>query len=1305
MALALGVNAQTVVNPSFEDGTTGWNVSGMKTQTNNSFTIKAGNTYMEKWTSRGNTVGDAHVYQQVRNLPLGVYTLTVAAQNIQEDTPNATQSGAWIYAGDSIATVDVRKHYTLRFLCSSGSVEVGFKAVSPTGNWISVDNFRLVEVDAVRDELGVFLTMAKSLRCDDMYEADRTAYLDILHQAQGIYDAGSETGVAEVTRTLLKAMEQADAAIYQYKRDHASAESPLDVTRLVTNPSFEYGWDGWSGWNIQLQTNTSFTLKHGSTYVEKWTGRGGTIGNSGIQQMIKNMEPGTYILKAAAQNIQEDTPTQKLTGAWLVGNQSRTPVYGRAEYEVKFTHIDTEMKIAFICEDAKGNWVATDNFRLYYIGSDLSVMAQEVADRVANAKALLEQKMNCDSREALEIAISAAESFFVTAGEEVTATRPISELPTVADALTQASDRAKKSVSAYAALEKAIAEAEKNYGLGTGLKADEYRAAIDTAISVWNDDASQNSALSAQLQALSDAAFLYKINNATGAVPKVVTDPRTVHGCKEVFGRMTVSGVSSSKIKEQGFVYSATNPEPTVLDQRANDYLEHNGRIYRMSMSPGTLYYIRAYCMTNTYAVGYGDVIRVSTLPQGHVTWSYDYGSDEEAQNNRIENALKDATGWWSNYTSITGFNIDGHWSPGTPTADCGYGGYMRIGTNMGQRCGTVMHEMNHGVGTGTTDIWGGDSDSPLRVSRNGDWAGDHANGNIQFWENDDNVVICGAYDAYHWGIHHPGQAYEDGGGGTALWMNKYAINGAHLEPGAWAGPSNWNDEQILYIGNSIITQGFMEDGMVPVNYWSGGVCLPTYTFAHLDDAKYYLTNEDSKRGRLKSYLVEQASGTLRWVTSDLVENPDLDADGDGMNDRAAWYVSFDAQNQVYQFRNAVTGHYISDTGTTMKAISKEKLTKNENFTLMRRRKANAGDDPYRGYWITNYTTRYSLQANASGSIGRASQNLWDTSTTQRWLILTTEEAQEMSINTDTKQAALLAELVKNLREVEKVPYIEYNASADSHTPFVEALEAAEALLANSKADVDELSAMYTATRTAGINYLSAVAAEDKPFDLTFFMTNPSVTTDTKGWSESGTINHNCCEFYVKTFDFNQTLTEMPRGRFVATVQGFQRPGSYSNAYADFLSGGTTNANFYLGSHSTKLAHIGVDAQQKRLGGGEAAVGSPTVYIPDNMEAADIYFGKGLYENSIEHNQISKNKDLKLGIKCSSVSDQYWTIFRNFHLYFYGRILPTDIEEVEVAENDIPIAYYSLSGVRIARPDRGAYIIKYKDGRTLKVMR
>jgi len=149
MFLGLCVYAQTDVsnlyikNPDFEiNYLTYWNVSGMQMQNNPSF-AKHGGVYVEKWVSKGSKVGSASITQELKNLPQGQYTLKVVAQNIQQDSPTAAQTGAVIFAGDNTTTVTTAGEYSVDFTHKHGNITIGFRLTNASGNYCCCDNFRL----------------------------------------------------------------------------------------------------------------------------------------------------------------------------------------------------------------------------------------------------------------------------------------------------------------------------------------------------------------------------------------------------------------------------------------------------------------------------------------------------------------------------------------------------------------------------------------------------------------------------------------------------------------------------------------------------------------------------------------------------------------------------------------------------------------------------------------------------------------------------------------------------------------------------------------------------------------------------------------------------------------------------------------------------------------------------------------------------------------------------------------------------------------------------------------------------------
>lgn len=162
---ATAVKAQTsdgadmtlaIVNPSFEDGFTGWTQSNLQTQDNNSFE-KTGNTYAEKW--HANLALD--VNQTVTGLPKGKYRVTAHAQVV--DAANET---GLIYAGDesvSIISLAPAADYSVEVSVFDGSLTFGASCQLTNSSWFCVDNFRLVRVGEADEEPEVINVTAVTL--------------------------------------------------------------------------------------------------------------------------------------------------------------------------------------------------------------------------------------------------------------------------------------------------------------------------------------------------------------------------------------------------------------------------------------------------------------------------------------------------------------------------------------------------------------------------------------------------------------------------------------------------------------------------------------------------------------------------------------------------------------------------------------------------------------------------------------------------------------------------------------------------------------------------------------------------------------------------------------------------------------------------------------------------------------------------------------------------------------------------------------------------------------------------------------
>jgi len=420
-----------------------------------------------------------------------------------------------------------------------------------------------------------------------------------------------------------------------------------------------------------------------------------------------------------------------------------------------------------------------------------------------------------------------------------------------------------------------------------------------------------------------------------------------VQGATEIFGRGSFTGGTA---REKGFCYSE-DPYPTIYDARTTVTYSNNGDIYAMQgLKPATVYYVRAYAISNGYQLSYGDIVKIPTRPLGDVTYDYDYAGDA-ATNKRIVDACEEAVWMWNNITGIKGFHLSAHYVPGagagSGTADCSYGGYMRISQSTSyQRTGTVLHEGSHGQGIINYTDWV----NPI-YRTNGDrgyWLGPRVDRVIHFLENNVNARLNG--DNIH------------------MWP--YGINGANEDTGS----------PILYRANALVVGALAEDAIQTPNM---DFQKPAYSFVQNDETKYYIKSEAENRGLATSYLRQKATTGVRFEA--------MTADEAFANDSVAWYVTFDPATCYYTFTNVATGaKLVMNSGSA--TVSKSST--NTKFHLLGSRNTTKLDDfTFEGtsYWIVSSASHNAMNATVTGA-SSTNFNHADEAITQRWLILTSDE-------------------------------------------------------------------------------------------------------------------------------------------------------------------------------------------------------------------------------------------------------------------------------------------------------------------------
>lgn len=735
----------------------------------------------------------------------------------------------------------------------------------------------------------------------------------------------------------------------------------------------------------------------------------------------------------------------------------------------------------------------------------------------------------------------------------------------------------------------------------------------------------------------------------------VTTDSRFAAGATMAFGRMKISGFNNSDILKQGFCYGTTN-NPTVKDGISSSTIGSSGLIYVMSdLTPSTLYYIRGYVMLKDSSVFYGNPVKIYTIPKGTIAWNYDDKGSSDA-NNRIRTAVETAVNDWNNLASIRGLTLSVHYGANTQTADCSYGGWMRVGPNSSyQSTGTIMHEALHAVGVGTQDVWWN-----TNMRSNGDrgyWLGIRANRLLNFWDNKTSERLNG--DTQH------------------LWP--YGCNGAQED----------THSNQLYYAMGLMAEALGEDGLPLVG---GTYGTPAYTFEFEDSARYYIKSEDAGHGLYSAYLVDNGSGYLRWKTMTAEEAA---AEGSG----AAWKVSFTPSDQYYQFKNISTGKYLSYNTTGVNGFRMAETSapsQNENIHLLPYHLQIAlneeGDSAVIGYYFVHPEPTASpvvLAAANNALTTTATYSLSDASTLQRWIILKEDEAKALEKEGLTVSRAELDSVIAQVRRLEVTPHVENVAGADAGIDSK--IESIEENAAASNVTTDNLKAYCDDLRNAALDFLGKVSVSDieKPFDLTSLILNPDFTADASGWDAatgSPAVNYQEVEFYEENYTLAQTIRNLPAGTYKVSVQGFQRPGSYTDVYNEYTAGtNNVNAQLFAGSKSVNIHNIMDERQKVSLNSTDKKMADGT-WIPNQMEGVRQYFNKGLYDNSVITSVATKGGALRIGVRSSSYNNAYWSIFDNFRLYYYGNVSVdelTGIKSLKVLSKDSPLRVYNLAGQQI----------------------
>ena len=195
---------------------------------------------------------------------------------------------------------------------------------------------------------------------------------------------------------------------------------------------------------------------------------------------------------------------------------------------------------------------------------------------------------------------------------------------------------------------------------------------------------------------------------------------------------------------------------------------------------------------------------------------------------------------------------------------------------------------------------------------------------------------------------------------------------------------------------------------------------------------------------------------------------------------------------------------------------------------------------------------------------------------------------------------------------------------------------------------------------------LIASASVDNPVDVSYLIGSPSmnsqdnrnndwtrsVSTGNYGWVDN-TENHGYESWNADSFNFYQTLQNLPAGLYKVSVSGFWREGSGDNQANIVNNGGTLNHNAYLyaGDQKVMLENI---ASCPDFVPGIATQASVAGKFPNWPAEVFEYFETGAFKNTVEAT-VGADGKLTIGVAIDQkLTYGDWVVIDNFRLTYLG---------------------------------------------------
>lgn len=227
--------------------------------------------------------------------------------------------------------------------------------------------------------------------------------------------------ITSTAATLQAALNTLPSKLLAYALENGTEENPMDLSFLIKN-RYCAGTTNWNAsgaswatnnWNFQATDNACVW----GVYLERWVASANALSDTELSQNLSGLPVGGYILQVDAVAARQDGNGTTITGTQVfaeayesTSTDISTPDERPLTWKTTFVTIDGNAKVGFKQASTNANWVAFDNFKLYFVGVTLDVLKISLNEALTKANAIDKSGLNTGLTTILEDAISEGEA-------------------------------------------------------------------------------------------------------------------------------------------------------------------------------------------------------------------------------------------------------------------------------------------------------------------------------------------------------------------------------------------------------------------------------------------------------------------------------------------------------------------------------------------------------------------------------------------------------------------------------------------------------------------------------------------------------------------------------------------------------------------------------------------------------------------------------------------------------------------------------------------------------------------------------